>query len=54
MSVYWVGDNWEYRRVSCQCMGWGVVGSRGGFVSVYGMGDNWEQRIVYVIVWAGG
>ena len=38
----------------CQCMGWGLVRRRGGFMSVYGVGDSGEQRMVHVSIWGGG
>ena len=52
MSVYGVGDSGKQRMVYvsvlgggikgseeglCQCMGWGIVGSRGWFMSMYGV-----------------
>ena len=41
-------------REGFQCMGWGISGSRGWFMSVYGVGNSGEQRRVYVNVWGGG
>ena len=35
-------------------MGWGIVESRGGFMSVYGVRDSGEQSRFYVSVWGGG
>ena len=37
----------------CHCMGGGIEGSRGGFISVW-VGDSGEQRRVYVSVWGWG